>query len=224
LASTPYQVENLKNAGHPSNIDHFRRAAVQISEGIATADSIDDFLHRCERRPDADAIRLSGKLGIARCILNAERSSHLHYSTESMFNKMDLNKLTATWYMKMFRLLVRHHTDAQQIFENVSFINFNYDRCLEYFFLNALMPAFGLSAQDAIDLTKTARIFHPYGITGALPVLAQLGTPSAPFGAESPVDLLSIAKQIRTYTERWRISAPSRQFAKRSRLLRRSSF
>jgi hypothetical protein len=121
------QVENLKNAGHPSNIDHFRRAAVQISEGIATADSIDDFLHRCERRPDADAIRLSGKLGIARCILNAERSSHLHYSTESMFNKMDLNKLTATWYMKMFRLLVRHHTDAQQIFENVSFINFNYD-------------------------------------------------------------------------------------------------
>jgi hypothetical protein len=54
---------------------------------------------------------------------------------------MDLNKLTATWYMKMFRLLVRHHTDAQQIFENVSFINFNYDRCLEYFSLNALMPA-----------------------------------------------------------------------------------
>jgi hypothetical protein len=50
----------------------FVKAAMQIHEGIQTADSIDDFIDRAKNRPDGDKIELCGKLGIVRSILNYE--------------------------------------------------------------------------------------------------------------------------------------------------------
>ncbi|MFL5127486.1 MAG: hypothetical protein ACJ8CS_19920, partial [Microvirga sp.] len=184
----------------PADIDLLRRAGLQISEGIATADSIDDFLQRCDQRPDAEAIKLCGKLAIARTILDAERHSDLYVSSSNIYNRLDLNSITNTWFMKLFRLLTRNHLDRQTLFDNVSFINFNYDRCLEYFFLNALMAAFAISAAEAINMTKAVRIFHPYGTVGVLPALAKPGAVTVEFGTEN-ADLLSVAAQIRTYSE-----------------------
>ena len=48
-------------------------------------------------------------------------------------------ELTSTWYLRFFQLLYEDVVKSQieQLFDNVSFIVFNYDRCVEFFLVNA---------------------------------------------------------------------------------------
>jgi hypothetical protein len=46
---------------------------------------------------------------------------------------------------------------------SVSFIVFNYDRCLEQFLFHALQKLYGLESQEAFAMLTDLRIIHPYG-------------------------------------------------------------
>lgn len=47
------------------------------------------------------------------------------------------------------------------IFDDLAFIIFNYDCCLEHFLLNALQALYGIHQQHAADILGKLRIIHP---------------------------------------------------------------
>jgi hypothetical protein len=194
-------VQRCKNAGTPIDPAALQRAASEISAGIQTADSIDDFLDRAKTRNNASEIILCGKVAIARAILDAESRSSLRIESDNIYKPLNLNSIAGTWMMKLLRMLLRNHPEPANLFENVAFINFNYDRCLEHFLLSALQVGLGCSAQDSIDLVRGARIYHPYGVAGELPTLGRGNAPRVSFGGDGSNYLVQIAEHIRTYTE-----------------------
>ncbi|MCG8432547.1 MAG: hypothetical protein MJA83_00775, partial [Gammaproteobacteria bacterium] len=86
-----------------------------------------------------------------------------------------------------------------RLFENVSFITFNYDRCIEHHLFHALQNYYVLSESEAAELLGSLEIHHPYGQVGDLPW--QSGN-RVPFGQKcSAEDLLAISRRVKTYTE-----------------------
>ncbi len=86
--------------------------------------------------------------------------------------------------------------DARQIFDNVSFIIFNYDRCVEHFLYNALQKVYGLPEGEAAAILADCTVIHPYGQVGEYLPIGR----GVPFGAAS-VDYRTLSQQIKTYTE-----------------------
>ena len=80
-----------------------------------------------------------------------------------------------------------------RLFENLTFINFNYDRTLEVFLIKAIEDMHDLSHDEAARLVESASIYHPYGIVDNLS--------STPFGGSDRTNLLQLKDNIRTFTE-----------------------
>src|SRR5207249_1489202 len=90
-------------------------------------------------------------------------------------------------------------SDVHRIFGNVSFICFNYDRCIEHYFFYALQNYYGIKAEEAQQIMRSVPIVHPYGRVGPLPWEPSGGVS---FGAKlTAPGLLEVTQQIRTFTE-----------------------
>jgi hypothetical protein len=60
-------------------------------------------------------------------------------------------------------------TSVEQIFAHVSFVVFNYDRCIEHYFEQAIASHFMLDLPKAATIVRQhLRIVHPYGHLGEL--------------------------------------------------------
>lgn len=175
------------------------QAARSIAQGLTLADSIDQFL---ESHEENENIRLCGKLAIARAILEAERGSTLFGYANRNSSDSGRTTLEDTWYWKFGRLVFdgSKQTNLERLFENVTVITFNYDRCIEQFLPNAIEKRFLVTEAASKEIANTLTIFHPYGKVGGLPW--QREKTSIEFGAEVQTDaLLEIAAEIRVYTE-----------------------
>ncbi|WP_457091423.1 hypothetical protein [Microvirga sp. P5_D2] len=174
-------------------------AGRNISAALPQAISIDNFLdaHRDDAR-----INICGKLGIVSSILQAERESKLYFD---MFNSESFpTELGGAWHSLFFQRLTEGvpKADLNTIFDNVSFITFNYDRCIEHFLYNALKIYYGIEEGLASEIMSRLKVYHPYGRVGYLPW--QEGyVPTVPFGGDRDRydDLLTLAGQIKTFTE-----------------------
>ena len=175
-------------------------AARRVATALPLAGSIDSLLE--SYADDAD-MRLFGKLAIARTILAAESKSRLiKYGSQEGRLKDEL-RIEDTWYPKLARMIFdgRRPSDGPAIFNNVSVICFNYDRCIESFFFNALRRYFSMDASAARTAMCGLKIVHPYGKVGDLAWQSN-ARGAVNFGAEPSADqLLSISSQIRIYTE-----------------------
>ena len=89
---------------------------------------------------------------------------------------------------------------VQSIFDNVSFINFNYDRCLEQYLFYALKEYYTLADQEADSLVKKLKIIRPYGSVGEWSNTNTHKAGVVAF-AEERVDLFAISKKIKTFSE-----------------------
>ncbi|WP_050382293.1 hypothetical protein [Bradyrhizobium pachyrhizi] len=165
-----------------------------IHRGILLANSIDDFLNIHEGAPEVVEV---GKAAIIRSILAAERHSHLYVNPSNVNNTLDLMRVHTSWMVKFMRVLGpgRKAPDVERALDDVVFINFNYDRCLEHFLTHALHLQYGISKQQAAEIVTRATIIHPYGWVGALD--------RVPFGGSehSRLDYLALSRGIKTYTE-----------------------
>jgi hypothetical protein len=84
--------------------------------------------------------------------------------------------------------------EIARIFENVSFINFNYDRTLECFLFHALTSLAQVNSTVAADIIGKMIVIRPYGSLGALDLQRH------PYvGVEE--ELFEMARRIRTFTE-----------------------
>jgi len=169
----------------------YRDKAIQMRKALPYARSIDTYLE--SQRDDPDLVYL-GKLAIAQAILQAERGSHL----SPLQGDDGVQKLRKTWYPALGRILTagHHRGNIGNLFSNVSFIVFNYDRCLETFLLRMIRDYFGIE-DEAAKVFSSATIVHAYGQVGSLIHDRKY----VPFGGSGDVDLNVVAEGIKTYTE-----------------------
>ncbi len=174
-------------------------AADKISSGVTLAHSIDDFIDSFPNEPE---IALVGKLAIARAILVKESESHLFVNRDRFDKGINQDQLKKTWYPMLLRILASgaNHTTASEVLQNVTFISFNYDRCLEQFLCYGLAARFGLAKIQARNILGDKRILHPYGSLGNFRLPEESG--SLHFGQSENYDLVDIALNLKTYTER----------------------
>lgn len=177
-----------------SKVTEYFNAFQLIRNGVRLANSIDDFLNIHEGSPEVVTV---GKASIVRSILYAERHSVLYVDPSNIYNKMDIGKLSDTWLVKFMQVLGpgRNASDVEHVLDDISFINFNYDRCLEYFLDHSLQLLYGIDARKAAAIVNRATIIHPYGWIGSLE--------KVPFGGRdhSRSDYRELSKSIKTYTE-----------------------
>jgi hypothetical protein len=171
-----------------NNVQEFQQAAWLIRDGIGLAQSIDDFLDI--HRNNAN-LNLYGKAAIVKAVLEAEHGSKLYFDRNSGTDAFDPNRLADTWFVKFMHMLSRGipRENVREIFDRVSFIIFNYDRCVEHFLVNALQKLHGIQESEASSIVDDLHIIHPYGVVG-----------KAQFGA-TRANYLELAAGIKTYTE-----------------------
>jgi hypothetical protein len=168
-------------------------SARHISEAMEMATSIDTFLESFST--DQERIFVA-KLGIAKAIITAEQASKFASRDNKPFR---LRSVADTWYVSLAQLLFSGVPAAtpEVAFHNVSFIVFNYDRCIQVFLARALQSYFQIEEGRASDILRNVTFLHPYGnLGGVFP-----GDKSqVPYGTER-YDLLQLAGGINTFSE-----------------------
>lgn len=166
------------------------KAAWIIRDGLGFSQSIDDFL---DQHRTNELVTFYGKTALIRSILKAEAESKLYIDARRA-QEFDADQVRGTWFVKFMYALGRGVPKEQvgKIFDNVAFIVFNYDRCIEHFLLHALKRAYNIGDNEAQPILEKLTIIHPYGIVAPLRQI--------PFGAAN-VNCTRLTKQIRTYTE-----------------------
>jgi hypothetical protein len=146
------RLDKFPNIDNPPGI--LKKDAEILSEIANTRshDNIDQILSM-----NAD-LELVGKFAIVDAILHCERHSY-------PFAQLNL-------YISLFRFIrkgINHPNEFEQIFENdFTFITFNYDRSLEYYFYNALHN-FKRNLQNLSDIYRRVfKIYHFYGTLGSI--------------------------------------------------------
>ncbi len=176
------------------------QAAWLIRDGVRLTNSIDDFL---DIHNSNDLVRQIGKAAIVKAILGAERESKLYYDQNKWGTKLSLDDLEATWYVKFIRMLGRgiNQSNAREVFDKVAFIVFNYDRCLEFFLIDALHLLYSIPTNEAASIVGDLDVMHPYGLVGELPALNRAS--AVPFGGTDnfDYDYVKLSDGIKTYTE-----------------------
>ncbi len=177
----------------------YLHAAWPMVEALPLSISIDNYLDAHTGNTDAETV---GKLGIARAILQAESQSCMVIDKDSQ--KLSLSRVENTWYADFIKLLTENVSKDKisHIFDNISFITFNYDRCIEHFLPHALATYYAIPIAEAESLVKKLKICHPYGKVGDLPWQNQNHLENIPFGLkDNPQKICKAASQIKTFTE-----------------------
>ncbi|PCI85482.1 MAG: hypothetical protein COB24_12890 [Hyphomicrobiales bacterium] len=188
-----------------------------IHQGLHGMRSVDRYLHVHQ---DNESIVFLGKLAIASSILKYERQSTLYNWQKKLIDTgistkiqkvqkpitvhdKKLENLTNTWINIFFNNLSEGYTKdtVKNIFENVSIICFNYDRCIEFYLMELLVITFSLNRDTAANILSTLNIIHPYGTIGNC--IENGDENYLPFGnsGERPVNEFALAKRIVTFTE-----------------------
>lgn len=173
---------------------HFKSSHL-ISRAMPHALSIDNFIdaHRGD-----DDVALCAKLGIVKSILVEESQSRLA-GLKHWHEAFDFASVSDTWITRLFQMLSESVPKAglAQVFENLSLIIFNYDRCIEAYLPRALSEYYDLLPAEASQLVSRLSIIHPYGVAGGLDDQGRL---IIPFGS-TEANLLNASEGIRTFSE-----------------------
>lgn len=184
--------------GRAGNINPHRVAAVQISNAMPLSGSIDEYI---ERHKDDSLKADCAKLAIAKAILEAEQKSSIFIDPMRRIDN-PLRKSSNSWIACFLRDITRGKTldELDFCFENISIVNFNYDRCVEHFAYFWFQQMYDIAPEKASTVVSRLKIFHPYGKLADLP--HENPSSHIAFGAEiAPHRLLQMARSIRTYSE-----------------------
>ena len=178
-------------------------ACRKISNGIGFVSSIDSFLEVHSLDPD---IQACAKAAIAKIVTDQERRSRLYVDPSNIYNSLKPANIQETWFVELAHMLFEKVDSGQlrKAFEPVTFVSFNYDRCVEWFVFNALKGLYFLDDRQAQDVLHSMQVLHPYGDIGAPSWLR--GSGGVPFGGEVRGRLGELAKGIRTFTEKMAVS------------------
>jgi hypothetical protein len=189
----------LPGADDYPTLNRYLNAAGRIAISARQAISIDNVIHMLESE-DTDAV---GKLAISHAILNAEHESPSFRGSERTRSDMlDVGRFAQSWHSQFLKLVTEdvQRSKANTIFENLSVINFNYDRSFEQYLGFALAEYFGIELSTARAIVDSLPVYRPYGRVGRLPW--QKGEDRAVnFGATDETAIFDGAKNLKTFTE-----------------------
>ena len=175
-------------------------AMERIRDGIHSKNSIDEFIDDWQDIPELARI---AKLCIAQRILSAERGSILGSLDDKDIDiAKQLRSLRDTWLGLISRNAnpKERRRDVAKVFSGISFVVFNYDRCIEQFLFHTFTNTHAMSPNEARAVMAKIPILHVYGSLGPFPVPGNGYTMSVPFGAEQTHTAFA-AQSIRTFTE-----------------------
>lgn len=143
-------------------------AMERIRDGIQSRDSIDDFLSEWDDIPQIGCV---AKTAIAHILLEAERKTVLGDMLLGTRAPVDaLRTLKQSW---LGIIAARanpgaRRRDINQVFDGISIVTFNYDRCIEEYLLAMFTHTAALTPEQASSLLVKIPIHHAYGSLGAL--------------------------------------------------------
>lgn len=182
------------------SVNPFLDSLQHIRDAMPQALSIDNFI---DTHQGNENIEICGKLAITRAILSAEKKSKIYVDPSNYKNRLRFDQSEDTWLSPLLKIVTENcrESDLKQRFSGLNFVVFNYDRCVEHYLYSWLKSYYRLSDDTTAAIVNGVEIYHPYGTVGLLPW--QSCTENAvPFGAElDQHQLLSIARQIKTFTE-----------------------
>ena len=201
VSGDPDLVDTLKilarRDGYGQDINPLLYGAWKIRDNMELAPSIDNFL---DTHRDDNNLVIFGKIAIARAILTAEKTSKLYDNSATGTEKLPTEKIQETWLKKLFSILVaqRDFQAFVSALKNITFVSFNYDRCIIHFFVNASKEYFSLGGAQIETLVRALHIIHPYGSVGDY---SYQGDRSNFGGDTHGENLLNIVDGLRTFTE-----------------------
>ncbi|MCP4718189.1 MAG: hypothetical protein GY860_01925 [Desulfobacteraceae bacterium] len=181
-------------------ITPYLQAAEHIQKAMPLHISIDNFI---DTQKGNEIIEICGKLSITKAILDAEKESKLFIDPSNIFNRLNFNILTKSWYNSFMMLLTENcrKEELSHRLSSIALIIFNYDRCFEHFVYQALQTSYNLIPTEAAEFVDKIEIYHPYGVVGKLP-WQKNGSVSVEYGEKiNGIRLFKVAKQIKTFTE-----------------------
>jgi hypothetical protein len=170
-------------------------AAPGLASLMSRFDSMDEVLHFLSGEPDALEL---GKIGIAYHILKAERSSAVYGMLSG--DRDAVSQCDSTWASRFLRIALSgsRRNDFRTVFQNVTVIDFNYDRIVPQYLHSGLQRLYKYSEDEATESLSGLRILRPYGFLG--PLEWQTDNMALPLGYER-APLLRTASRLRTFTE-----------------------
>ncbi|MCL6251341.1 hypothetical protein M3P36_09850 [Altererythrobacter sp. KTW20L] len=172
---------------------------IRVSAKVGTA--IDAVLEQHNTDP---LVMAAGKLAIVYLTLQAEARSPL------MVEPRDAGDLPLrgqeNWLFQLGRLITSGvpRNQADKAFENLSIINFGYDRSIQHYLPFVVSMAFGMTLGEARAMVGARlNVIHPFGRVGRLPWEPGEG-PDVEWGNEEPWNLHNLVKEIVTASERLR--------------------
>ena len=180
-------------------INSYLHAAQDMIKALPIAISIDNYLEAHANDREATLI---GKLGIVQSILQAEKNSKLMVKPDLPENTINYELLEDAWLKELFLKLNEGVSTEklEHIFSSVSFISFNYDRCIKQFLWYALSTYYKLKEKDdLVRYLSKLNVFHPYGSVGELDWETEGRTTA--FGSAKSYNLLNLSDRIKTYSE-----------------------
>lgn len=181
-----------------SNINNYLKDLWSIRDNMALAPSIDNFLDT--HRQNNTLVQL-GKIAIVTALRKSEKESTLSLVRGERSDYFDFKRTKHTWLSELFKILVaqRDLREFLSALENITFVSFNYDRCIQQFFYFATLKYFDLAAERAAEISATIKIIYPYGHIGDIGFSPQYGSN---FGSEIyDMSLVNASQQIRIFTE-----------------------
>ncbi|WP_188710081.1 hypothetical protein [Novosphingobium marinum] len=173
------------------------------AERIRISSKLGTSIHSIIEQHNSDRlIPTLGKIAIAHFICQAEARSLLR---EKPRMRGDLPVQGQDYWLFYFAQLLTSgvpRTKVDRIFDDVTIINFNWDRTIEHFMPFALEMAFGMPIAEAQQLVAAKlKILRPYGSVGRLQW--QSGdAPQVDWGTEKPWNIHNLPTQIFTASER----------------------
>ena len=158
----PYPELLRRHCENSRALDEYIALSRQIARGLLAIDSIDKYIdtHRHESR-----IASIAKAAITHTVLRAERAS-LFLQNRSPTDAGDpLRRLGETWYFSLGRMIVDGIPlkEIDRLFENITIICFNYDRCIEEFLSHWLTTAYAIALPESRQIISRLKIIRPYG-------------------------------------------------------------
>ncbi|MEH6523040.1 hypothetical protein [Sulfitobacter sp.] len=190
----------IKKLSHETGVQfvNYVNAAEQICRNMALAPSIDNYL---DTHKDNQELVSVGKLAIANAIIKAENRSSLTIDSSNIYNRLDFTKNINTWAAVFFKVIVakRDYVSFLAALRNITFVSFNYDRCIKQYFVNAAASYFELDGPRIEEVLDALEVIHPYGSIGEI---RYSGERVAGYGLEVNVEnIYNSSKRIRTFTE-----------------------
>ena len=143
-----------------SDINDYLRAAWRLRDAARIARSIDNAIDQNDTDP---LVATVGKLAIAHQIGVEEAKSRLK-RLDNEPRIFDLNVLGGTWLVPFAQMLTTdlRASQAEEIFNNLEVISFNYDRSFEAFLPTIFFSAYGFRPEDAQRLSASLKVFGNY--------------------------------------------------------------